>query len=36
MWGGELKRADWLNKMIMRAVMANESLFPVNTPRGFT
>lgn len=32
---GGLKRENCLNKMIVIAVMSNQSSFPVDIPRGF-
>lgn len=34
-WGEGLERENWLNKMIVLAVMSNQSSFPVDIPRGF-
>lgn len=35
MWGGGLESENWLNKVIVLAVMSNQSSFPVDVPRGF-
>lgn len=34
-WREGLERENWLNKMIVLAVMSNQSSFPVDSPRGF-